>query len=65
MAKRVAITGIIFSLNFLSFDDEVSGFLGESSSILLKNYHFAGRRSTESPCGKAAGAASLVVSWIE
>jgi hypothetical protein len=50
----------------MSFVDGVCrGFLGRKALLLGKSYHLDGTGSTESPCGKAAGAAPLVVSRHE
>src|ERR1041384_1896683 len=64
MAKRVAITGIRFSLNFLMLT--CRGFLDRKALLIWReNYHFARNGTTKSPCGNAAGAASLVVRRVE
>jgi len=71
MARRVAITGITFSLIFQmstisNVDDVVSRLSrSESSSDWRENYHFTRNGTTKSPCDNAAGAASLVVRRVE
>jgi len=66
IANRVAITRITFSPFPLPNDlaDDVSGFLTESSFDLGLRYHLAENLTTVSPCGKSAGAASLVVNQL-
>src|SRR6185312_17126157 len=58
-AKRVPVTGIAF-LPHVVVDGVCRGFLDGKLFCLDKSYHLGGTGSTESPCGKAAGAASLV-----
>jgi hypothetical protein len=66
MAKRVAVTGITFSLDFQMSTIMCRGFLDRKALLIWReNYHFARNGTTKSPCDNAAGAASLVVRRVE
>jgi hypothetical protein len=58
-ARRAPLTGIAF-LPHVIVDGVCRGLLERKALLLDKSYHLGGTGSTESPCGKAAGAASLV-----
>src|ERR1700712_1254555 len=66
MANGLAITGMT-SLPRIStmWNDVCHGFLDPKAlGDLRRGYHFARRPTIKSPCGKAAGAASLVAGLI-